>query len=192
MRDSRKIRCGNANLLDNAVTSDKISCVTNGEKFRNSSATGSPAACGTGHSSRFVSSTRAAGDSDAPKSIGKSPTRHNGSSGKKRTLSDLVTHRENHPSKPRYRAFRTVVTRFPLSRKSLEHPPMGDQKIPYVFISKRCAACGQFKKLWHFYRVKDESASVRRSWYPSARCKPCHNALRVQNRRDKKAQVSHD
>lgn len=58
--------------------------------------------------------------------------------------------------------------------------------IPYMRKSKLCGACGVEKPVEKFYRVHDEHSTSRDYWYPSARCKPCHNALRTVNRRAKK------
>jgi len=67
--------------------------------------------------------------------------------------------------------------------------PDPDRVFPDMRVSKVCKACGIEKPVADFYRVYDESASVKDYWYPSSRCKPCHNALRAENRRIRKEKL---
>lgn len=155
--------------LDRRETPGYARVVRRSEKSEIANAMGSPVATGSSCASQH-SLSQAAGDSPALATGSVNTLRNVG------CLQGLDGH---------YRLLPRRGTRvLPLDNNVLE-----GKKKPYLFISKLCKACGEFKKLWHFYRVKDRCANHLDSgyWYPSARCKPCHNALRVENRRKAKA-----
>ena len=105
------------------------------------------------------------------------------SSGTRRTLSDVG------PEKNFEHEVQSGLDPLPYHAYLGMLPRSTPRGIPYMRASKLCGACGVEKPVGKFYRVHDVHSTSRDYWYPSARCKPCHNALRSENRRAKKHSV---
>jgi hypothetical protein len=72
--------------------------------------------------------------------------------------------------------------------ESANEAPIVYRESPDMRLSKLCRACGVPKPTSDFYTINDYAAIGMKS-YPSARCKPCHNALRTHNRRERRARL---